>query len=87
MNAFNTSTSFSSLTSIEYLIFPPFVVLPFFFFSFPCPVVVTGAVEGSQSVKEAHRGLMRTVLPACLESRTVSLAFVWECVHMCGSQN
>lgn len=68
MNAFNTSTSFSSLASIEYLIFPPFVVLPFFFFSFPCPVVVTGAVEGSQSVKEAHRGLMRTVLPKRVSS-------------------
>lgn len=65
MNAFNTSTSFSSLTSIEYLIFPPFVVLPFFF---SCPVVVTGAVEGSQSVKEAHRGLMRTVLPKHVSS-------------------
>lgn len=40
----------------------------FFFFSFYspspflCPVLVTGAAEGSQSVKEAHRGLMRTVL-------------------------
>lgn len=67
MNAFNTSTSFSSLTSIEYLIFPPFVVLPFFLF-FSCPVVVTGAVEGSQSVKEAHRGLMRTVLPKRVSS-------------------
>lgn len=63
MNALTASTSLCPLTSIEYLtFFSPFFPLFLFSFSFSlCPVSVTGAVEGSQSVKEAQRGLMRTV--------------------------
>lgn len=60
MNAFTTGTSLCPLTTTEYLtfFFSFLILLPFS----PCPVLVTGAAEGSQSVKEAHRGLMRTVL-------------------------
>lgn len=51
----------------------------------PCPVSVTGAVEGSQSVKEAHRGLMRTVLPKRVsQSGTVSFFFFFFFQHLCG---
>lgn len=57
MNAF--SSAFCPLTSTQYLtFFSSFLILPPSF----CPVLVTGAAEGSQRVKEAHRGLMRTVL-------------------------
>lgn len=61
MNAFTTGTSLCPLTTTEYLtffFFPFLILLPFSL----CPVLVTGAAEASQSVKEAHRGLMRTVL-------------------------
>lgn len=51
----------SVLSQIQNITF--FLVL-FIFFSLPFlrPVLVTGAAEGSPSVKEAHGGLMRTVL-------------------------
>lgn len=54
MNAFTSNTSFCPA-----IFFPLFPCSPS---PFLCPVSLTGAAEGSQSVKEAHRGLMRTVL-------------------------
>lgn len=60
-----------------------------FFFSFSCsslfhcPVLVTGAVEGSQSVKEARRGLMRTVLPKRVSSLGLFLLHLRACVCVC----
>lgn len=80
MNADSTSTSFYPHTNTEYFfLISSFLILPPLF---PlCPVLVTGAVEGSQSVKEAHGGLMRTVLAKRVSNLGLQ-AFEWVCVHL-----
>lgn len=59
---------------LKWRLFHPLFLLLFLIL---CAVLVTGAVEGSQSVKEAHRGPMRTVL-----AKSGTAAFEGVRVHM-----
>lgn len=82
MNASTGSTVLSQALNI--FSFPTVFSLALLLF-FLCPVSVTGAAEGSQRVKEAHRGLMRTVLAERVSSlglRFWSSSSVWVCAYV-----